>query len=230
MTVRRAEILAREVQLDRRRNGNGKKVTHGSGWEIRHGDFRQALDDLDDQSVDLIVTDPPYCDDALDLWCDLGELAARVLKPGRVLVALSGKLRLPEVIAALTEHLEWVWMGGIAYRGGHRRVRKWRIDDCWRPFVVLSAGTYEPRSYVRDLIVCAEAVDDVKTEHPWEQPLSPTVEIVEGFSKAGELVVDPMCGTGTTGLAAVQLGRRFLGVDQDKAAVSLATERLAARW
>ena len=109
MTVRRAEILARGVQLERRRNGQSKKVVKGPDWEIRRGDFRQVLDDLDGSSVDLIVTDPSYGDDALELWSDLGELAARVLKPGRVLVTLTGKLRLPDVVGALTEHLEWVW-------------------------------------------------------------------------------------------------------------------------
>ena len=134
LTVRRAEVLARDAELDRRRNGRGKKIVQGPGWQVRRGDFRQALDDLDGHSVDPIVTDPPYGDDALGLWADLGEVAARVLKPGRPLVALTGKLRLPEVIAALIEHLEWVWEGCIAYRGPHRRVRKLLVDDCWRPF------------------------------------------------------------------------------------------------
>ena len=59
MTVRRAEVLAREVQLDRRRNGRSKKIAQGSGWEVRHGDFRQVLDDLATESVDLLLTDPP---------------------------------------------------------------------------------------------------------------------------------------------------------------------------
>jgi len=73
-------------------------VIQGRDWEIRRGDFRKALDDLDDQSVDLILTDPPYGDDALPLWSDLAELSARVLKPGRVLVALTGQRRLAKVI------------------------------------------------------------------------------------------------------------------------------------
>jgi len=43
LTVRRAESLAREVQLERRRNGRGRKVVRGRDWEIRHGDFRLVL-------------------------------------------------------------------------------------------------------------------------------------------------------------------------------------------
>ena len=65
------------------------------------------------------MTDPPWGDDALDLFSDLGELAARVLKPGRLLVTLTGKRRLPEVIVRLTEHLDWVWEGAVVFDGPH---------------------------------------------------------------------------------------------------------------
>lgn len=227
LTVRRAEVLARAVQLERRRSRRGIKMGRCSNWELHHGDFRGVLANLDDQSVDLVLTDPPYEDNALDLWSELGSLAARVLKPGRVLVALTGKLRLPQVIGALNEHLDWVWMGAIAYRGAHRRVRKLCIDDSWRPYLVFSAGPFEPRAYASDLIESVAGAEFPKRDHPWAQPLGPMVKLVETFSKPGELVVDPMCGTGTTGVAATQLGRRFLGVDVDQAGLSLASERLS---
>jgi ParB-like chromosome segregation protein Spo0J len=231
LTVRRAEILAREIQLERRRNRSGRKVVRGQHWEVRHGDFSFVLDDLDDQSVDLILTDPPYGDVALPLWSDLAELSARVLKPGRVLVALAGQRRLGEVIGTLTEHLSWLWLGMIPRSGAASpvSVRGLRIDSRFIPLVILSAGRYEPRSYFLD-VVKSEAKDKgLKIEHPWQQPVGPFLNLVEAFSKSGEVVLDPLCGTGTTGVAALQLGRRFLGVDKDKAAVQLAVERLSAR-
>jgi site-specific DNA-methyltransferase (adenine-specific) len=43
------------------------------------------------------------------------------------------------------------------------------------------------------------------------------------------LSLNPLCGTGTTGVAAVRLGRRFIGADKDRAGVSLAVERLSVR-
>jgi site-specific DNA-methyltransferase (adenine-specific) len=45
-------------------------------------------------------------------------------------------------------------------------------------------------------------------------------------SKPGELVVDPFTGSGTTGVACMATGRRFLGADVDPGAVALAIERL----
>ena len=230
LTVRRAESLAREVQLERRRHGRGRKVVRGRDWEIRHGDFRLVLDDTADKSVDLILTDPPYGDSALPLWSDLGALAARVLKPGRALVALTGQRSLAEVIGSLTEHLTWVWLGVIPRSGAAAPVtaRGLRIDSRFTPVVVLSAGRYEPRGYFLDVIKSDETRKGLKAEHPWEQPVGPFLKLTEAFSKPGELVLDPLCGTGTTGVAAVRLGRQFIGVDNDKAAVSLASERLVA--
>jgi DNA modification methylase len=40
------------------------------------------------------------------------------------------------------------------------------------------------------------------------------------------MVLDPFCGTGTTGLAALTLGRRFTGIDLNPAFAALAAERL----
>jgi len=48
--------------------------------EIRHGDFREVLADIPDQSVKLILTDPPYGKNYLSLWDNLGKFAARVLQ------------------------------------------------------------------------------------------------------------------------------------------------------
>lgn len=51
-------------------------------WSVRHGDFRQVLDDIEDDSLDAIITDPPYPDEFLPLWADLADFAMRKLRPG----------------------------------------------------------------------------------------------------------------------------------------------------
>lgn len=62
--------------------------------------------------------------------------------------------------------------------------------------------------------------------HPAQKPLSVMRWLVAATTKAGELVCDPFCGSGTTGIAAVQLGRRFHGIEKDKEYLSTATGRL----
>jgi site-specific DNA-methyltransferase (adenine-specific) len=66
------------------------------------------------------------------------------------------------------------------------------------------------------------------TGYPTQKPLKLLDRIVRASSAPGALVVDPFCGSGTTLVAAFQLGRRFVGVDIGELAVATSEERLAA--
>ena len=64
-------------------------------------------DVLDAESVDCIITDPPYERDALPVYADLARVAAHVLRPGGSRVAMTGGAHLPQVMAALTSELSY---------------------------------------------------------------------------------------------------------------------------
>ena len=51
-------------------------------------------------------------------------------------------------------------------------------------------------------------------------------ELVSLFSNLGQVVLDPFMGSGTTGVAAVKLGRRFIGVEIDPAYFDIAVSRI----
>jgi len=59
---------------------------------------------------------------------------------------------------------------------------------------------------------------DEKTfgKHPTQKPISLLERVVSASSNAGDLVLDPFCGSGTTGVASLLLGRRFIGIDSDR--------------
>jgi len=57
-------------------------------------------------------------------------------------------------------------------------------------------------------------------------PLDIPTRCIQAGCKPGGMVLDPFCGTGTTGLAALALGRRFTGIDLNPAFAELAAERL----
>ncbi len=61
-----------------------------------------------------------------------------------------------------------------------------------------------------------------------EKPVPLLVALLRDFTKPGDLVLDPFCGSGSTGVACLRLGRRFLGFDNNAAAVHLARARLRA--
>jgi len=63
-------------------------------------------------------------------------------------------------------------------------------------------------------------------KHPTQKPEALLERIIEASTKPGKLVLDPFCGSGTTGVAAVRLGRAFLGIDSDADHLSVAERRL----
>lgn len=63
-------------------------------------------------------------------------------------------------------------------------------------------------------------------EHPTEKPLPLMKEIVGLYSNAGQLICDPFMGSGTTGCAAVSMGRRFVGIERDPKWFDLACRRI----
>jgi site-specific DNA-methyltransferase (adenine-specific) len=66
------------------------------------------------------------------------------------------------------------------------------------------------------------------TEAPHEttKPLALMLKLVEHFTHHGDLVLDPYAGSGTTGIACLMLGRRFLGFELDPSAFAVAARRL----
>ena len=64
--------------------------------------------------------------------------------------------------------------------------------------------------------------------HPSQKPIGLMLELIQLFTDPGELVIDPYCGSGTTGAACIRTGRRFVGIEKDAAWARTATERLEA--
>jgi len=64
-------------------------------------------------------------------------------------------------------------------------------------------------------------------KHPTQKPVALIERCILASTNRGDLVLDPFAGSGTTGIAAIKLGRRFLGVDLDLPSVELAAKRLA---
>ena len=64
-------------------------------------------------------------------------------------------------------------------------------------------------------------------EHPTEKPLPLMIEIIELYTDPGETICDPFCGSGTSGVAAVKLGRNFIGIEQDPKWFDLSCRRIS---
>jgi hypothetical protein len=65
-------------------------------------------------------------------------------------------------------------------------------------------------------------------QHPSPRRLSFVLWLVEMLTRTDDCIIDPFCGSGTTGVAAVRLGRRFIGIEKDPKYAQLARDRIAA--
>ena len=71
-------------------------------------------------------------------------------------------------------------------------------------------------------------VERVERVHPTQKPIGLMLDLVADFTDLGDLVLDPFAGSGSTGVACIELGRRFVGVEKDPKYAELANARLAA--
>lgn len=62
--------------------------------------------------------------------------------------------------------------------------------------------------------------------HPTQKPLELMKRLIALCTLEGDTVLDPFCGSATTGVACVSLGRNFLGIDLDQSFLDLATKRI----
>ena len=62
--------------------------------------------------------------------------------------------------------------------------------------------------------------------HPTQKPLALLERIITASTKEGDVIFDPFMGSGTTGVAAVKLGRSFVGIDNTKEYCDLAKRRI----
>lgn len=65
-------------------------------------------------------------------------------------------------------------------------------------------------------------------EHPTQKPLWLMEKLVRLFTDPGDTILDPFAGSGTTGVAAIRLGRKFIGWEKDPKYHAIAMKRLRA--
>ncbi len=222
LDVRRLGRLQREDQATQRaQTVNGDERT--GNIQLWLGDFRERGQEIANESVDLIFTDPPYSNDTLPLWNDLGVFAARVLKPNGILVAYTGAMYLPEVIMSLSATLTYHWCGTVILDGPHSRVHARNVMQGSKPVLFFVRQGFNGNVWFEDT---RQSEAEQKATHDWQQSLGPALYYIAVLCPEGGVVVDPFLGGGTTGVAAKRLQRDFIGIELERAAFGAAKERI----
>ncbi len=206
----REEILKQETPLK-----------HGN-YELIHGDFRKL--EIGPASIDAIITDPPYGFEYVPLYLELSAYAAKVLKPNAPCIVMTGQSWLEAVLHYLSEHLKYVWTLAYFSPGKSTQIFGRKIKSNWKPVIFLVNGENQCE-HIGDYINSGEYD---KKFHDWGQTEEGMAQLIERFTVRGDLILDPFCGAGTTGVSAVKMERRFIGIDTDEYAIKQSAKRLEA--
>ena len=71
-----------------------------------------------------------------------------------------------------------------------------------------------------------ETVAQNKTSHPAVYPLQIALDHIRSWTNEGDIVLDPFMGSGTTGLAALELNRKFIGIEMNNEYFEVSKQRI----
>lgn len=220
--------------------------------DLRLGDCLEVLGDIPDNSVDLIVTDPPYkifsngfkavagkfsnrdvftnniknMKDGFD-FAVLDEFE-RVLKKWNVYIYCNKDLLVDLIvyfkkkdvyIDILTEHIT----NPIPFCNN-----TYLNDTDYILFIretgVNVLGSYKTKNKYK--IKQTNKTDKKKYKHPTCKYVNFLETYISNSSIDGETVLDPFMGSGTTGVACINTGRNFIGIELDETYFNIAKERI----
>ena len=223
--VKKAENKVEKQQQREQETEQFKQaVAEDDAVVVDHGDFADVLDDTTAE-YDHIITDPPYDEDAVAEWEKVAAIAADVLKPSGLLVAYSGKYHLPDVYQALQSELEYFWQCVVVHEGGGARVWPRNIRTNYKPVLVFAKPPVEKLDGLGHDVI--EGGGREKSDHEWQQATAEAADLIGQLTEPNDRILDPMCGSGTTGVAALEQNRRVHLIDRDADAVEAARRRCA---
>ena len=174
------------------------------------------------RQYDFIITDPPYPKEYLYLYEILAMRAAEWLTPSGLLIAMCGQSYINEIYTMMDRHLTYYWTACYLTPGQPTPLRQRQVNASWKPLLIYSTGQYAGKTFGD--VFKSEAGD--KAFHAWGQSVSGMTSIVRQFCLKGQAILDPFCGAGATGIAALGHGCLFDGIDINQESVDITTGRL----
>ena len=207
-------------------------LSGASRWAVVCGDCLDVLRELPREAVTCLVTDPPYGVNYSSSWegafkdrpiagddsCASRDRALAWWGDGPAIVF--GTWKRPPPRGA---HTALVWDKGPASGMGDLSV-PWKPS--WEMIFICSHGFTGARD---EGVLSGHSVVSWTSEgreHPNEKPVTLLEALIAKCP--GDLILDPFCGSGTTGVAALRLGRRFIGIEIDPTYAQLARDRIQA--
>jgi hypothetical protein len=206
--------LASIEESRRRRELSRAALPIADGFDYRVGDARVVLADIPDNSVPLILTDPPYGNEAEPLYEWLALFSERVLIPGGSLICYTGQGMLDRDIAILGARLKYWWLCMMPHTQ-HQKLLGSGVLATFKPVLWFVKGYRRALPSGRTPLMSDEFISPSsdKLAHAWAQGEGGVWIPIEHLTEPGELIVSPFAGTATWGRIAYMMGRRWTGAD-----------------
>ena len=191
---------------------------------LKQGDCLELLKTIPDKSIDLVLTDPPYgVNLGYDIYIDTEEhwyeLMIKVIpemqRIGKCVIMPSCQIkRLPWIYANFPPSWLVCWYKGSV---GHNAMVG--FND-WEPHLVYG----KPNRIMHDYFKATP--EAFENGHPCPKPISWATRLINMATNEGDTILDPFMGSGTTGVACVQLNRSFIGYEISPDYFKIAEKRI----
>lgn len=205
-------------------------------------DCLEGMKEMEDDSVDLILTDPPYNlnkgfqndnlldDEYIKFLSPIFDEMARVIKPKHsVIVFFDNGKQLPLFWRCLFSSILKFQKGCTFYKPNDCSMPHNRILRKSEVFYVLSKTSelhHDGEKYIHDCLIGNYGHIDRAWYHPTAKNIGVIKEIMRSHSVTGNLILDPFMGSGTTAVACMALQRNFIGFEIDPKYCDIANKRI----
>ena len=216
--------VAKEIKKEKKKEEKIKQFEQASleyqdeNVKIFFEDFREGAKTIENNSVDAIITDPPYPIEYIDLWADMFAIADRILKPSAFLVTYANHQNLDRIFQ-LPNSLKYYWIFKLDFTSKPIAMGR-NLIATWKPVLIFQKLPFKKiEETLEDNIKESKPFNyDERDMHKsnWGQSLGKFEWIIDKFTKPGDLIVEPFAGTGTTLVASKNMKRRCIGYEIDK--------------
>ncbi len=226
------------------------KIYNGDAYKILDDLIKESI------KVDHVITDPPYniskennfatMNSAERVGVDFGEWdkgfdltswipkAASILNPGGSFIVFNSYRNLTPIInemekcgLVVKDVIKWIKDNPMPRNISRRYVQ----DTEFAIWAVSPKGKWvfnvpETAKYLRAEFHTSTVSGRERVGHPTQKSLKLMSQLISIHTNEGDTVLDPFMGSGTTGVAALELKRSFIGIELDKKYYDLSNERL----
>jgi len=184
--------------------------------QLLNGDAFELIKEIPDGGVDAVIVDPPY-DFDWEQKDRMHEQFERVSKSGLIIVFCPPENQW-KIFPRADQYLFWI--KPISTKNTSKNYarfvemiqvfgrKEWNADRHWSQYNNVFTDLVESK------------------KHPYQKPLSLMTRLVLNHTNEGDVVLDPFAGSGSTGLACLQNGRDFIGIELEPHNFGIAKRRL----